>query len=458
MTTFARARVLIGPLLVVALAVGCAPKTAAPPPPPGAARFPDFVYPAPPAALATGEAATRQEAAWLWLQAGEVKEAERTFSAALTQAPGFYPAEAGLGYVSLARKDNKAAIEHFDRAIAADPAYAPALAGRGEALLAQGDRDEALDSFEKAVAADPQLAAVRSRIEVLRFRGLQDDVTVARQAAEGGKFAEARAAYRHAIEASPESPFLYRELAAVERRDGDLALALTHAQKAAQLDPTDARALVLIGEICEAQGDLTKAADAYGAAVRLEPSETIDRRIDEMREKAAFLAMPDEYKSIESSPTVTRAQIAALIGVQLEGLLKRSGRSNAVVMTDTRGNWAAPWIQSVSRAGIMVAFPNHTFQPGGLVRRGDLATIASRALSLVAAGDPRLAASWRTARRSFPDLSPSHLTYPAASLAVEAGVMKTAADGSFLLSHPVTGAEALAAVKKIRELSGLGSQ
>jgi hypothetical protein len=51
-----------------------------------------------------------------------------------------------------------------------------------------------------------------------------------------------------------------------------------------------------------------------------------------------------------------------------------------------------------------------------------------------------------------------HLSHPAASLAVEAGVMSTAADGSFGLSRPVTGAEALAAVTKLQELGGAPSR
>ena len=116
---------------VIACALGvsaCAPKGALPAP--GGPRFPDFVYPAAPAALAGAPAAGKHEAGWRWLQAGDLKEAERSFGAALKQAPGFYPAEAGLGYVSLAKKDNKAAVSRFDRAVAADPAYAPALAGR----------------------------------------------------------------------------------------------------------------------------------------------------------------------------------------------------------------------------------------------------------------------------------------------------------------------------------------
>ena len=66
---------------------------------------------------------------------------------------------------------------------------------------------------------------------------------------------------------------------------------------------------------------------------------------------------------------------------------------------------------------------------------------------------PRLAESWRAARRKFPDVSPGHLAYPAANLAVEAGVMAPLDDGSFQLARPVSGAEAAAAVKKLEELA-----
>ena len=439
--------------LLLVVAAGCAPKTVAPATP-GAPRYPNFLYPAPPAELASQPAAARHLIGWEWLQSGDLRAAERSFSAVLKDTSGFYPSAAGLGYVAMARKDYKEAVEHFDRAVSAAPTYVPALVGRGEAHLALGEAPQALASFEAAAAADPDLPGMRSRIEVLRFRGLQDEVAVARKAAEAGRLAEARTAYQQAIAASPQSPFLYRELAAVERREGDLQAAQGHAEKAAELDPGDARALILLAEIHEARGDYVKAADTFTAAVALEPSEAIDIKIEELREKAAFEAMPEAYRSIESSPTVTRSQLAALIGVRLEDLLRRARRRSSVVMTDTRGNWAAPWILAVTRAGVMEAYPNHTFQPGATVRRSDLATVASRALGLIATEKPALATKWRAARHKFPDLSTGHLSYPAASLAVEAGVMQTMPDGGFQLTRPITGAEAVAAVKRLEELAG----
>jgi hypothetical protein len=69
-----------------------------------------------------------------------------------------------------------------------------------------------------------------------------------------------------------------------------------------------------------------------------------------------------------------------------------------------------------------------------------------------------VAASLKTARGRFPDISAGHLSYHAASVVVDTGVMTTTNDGTFQLSRPVTGQEAVAAVNKLVELSGRSSR
>ena len=228
---------------------------------------------------------------------------------------------------------------------------------------------------------------------------------------------------------------------------------LQHAQQAAQLEPTDVRTLTLLAQLYEQQGDLGAAVKTYEAAAALEPSDEIDTRIEDLREKLVVAGMPLEFRQIETSPAVSRAQLAALFGVHLGDLIKRSLSQNPVVITDARASWAEPWIMEVTRVGVMEVYGNHTFQPGAVVRRSDLALATSKVLSLIAAEQPALAASWRTARRRFPDVSAGHLAYPAASLAVEAGVMRPLEDGSFQLARAVTGSEAVAAVKKLEDLA-----
>ena len=134
----------------------------------------------------------------------------------------------------------------------------------------------------------------------------------------GSGFDEARAAYSAAIEASPQSPFLHRELADVEKRAGQLDSALDHARKASELEPDEPRTHILLGEIYEARGDFARAADEFASAVALQPDDAITARIETPRSRAAFAAMPAEYRSIGDSDSLTRGQLAALLAVKLE--------------------------------------------------------------------------------------------------------------------------------------------
>ena len=80
-------------------------------------RFQDFIAPIVPAEFAGTLVAENELRGWTFLQAGDLKSAEREFGLALRTTPAFYTAEIGLGYVELARRDQKAALAHFDRAL-----------------------------------------------------------------------------------------------------------------------------------------------------------------------------------------------------------------------------------------------------------------------------------------------------------------------------------------------------
>ena len=188
---------------------------------------------------------------------------------------------------------------------------------------------------------------------------------------------------RPTARSSIESSRRWRSAAAISHRPCSTRSARS------TLDPSDARALTLVGEIYEANKDWLKAAEAYGAANALEPGDTLAARADAMRERAAFETMPEEYRTIETAPTISRAQLAAVLAVHLEDLLRRARAGNAVVITDARDSWASPWIQSVTRAGVMDVFPNHTFQPTTLVRRADLASAVSHILTLIGTENPK---------------------------------------------------------------------
>jgi tetratricopeptide (TPR) repeat protein len=446
-----RRLLLVGVVLVSA----CAAKVV-PAPVVVAPRFPEFPRPAVPPSYANTPAAQNASRGWAFLQAGDLKQAEHEFATALKGMPAFYPAETSLGYVELARKDSKTALTHFDRALELVPNHAEvsALVGRGQSLLGLNRDADAIAAFEAAIAADPTQTDLVRRVEVLRFRGVEQGLNRARNAARAGRLDEATQAYTAAIASSPDSPFLYRELAGVEKQKGDAVAALEHFRKAIELDPGDAKSLAQIGELLEARADFDGAAQAYADSVAIEPDAAIDARLEGVRAKAALARLPAEYRAIDQAPLVTRADLAALIGIRLGSVLSTVRRSDAVLITDVRGNWAATWIMAVARAGVMEPFANHAFQPRSVVRRTDLAQAVARLLTRVAAENPARAKAWESARLKFSDLSPGHLAYPAASMAVAAGVMATAPGNSFQPSKVITGADAIETITKIEALAG----
>jgi tetratricopeptide (TPR) repeat protein len=443
-------------LAAVVFLSACAPKIV-PAPVVTAPKFPDFMRPAVPPAMADSPAAASASRGWTFLQAGDLRTAEREFAAALKAAPAFYPAEASLGYVELARKDARAALPHFDHALELHPQHndVAALLGRGQALLALNREAEALTAFEAALATDPSQTELARRVEVLKFRHVEQGVARARDAARGGRLDEAAAAYTAAIASSPDSAFLYRERGGVERQKGDADPALEDFRKAAALDPGDAKSIAQVGELLEARGDFDGAAKAYTDASAIEPSAELDKHLEDVRAKTALARLPAEYRGINEALQVTRADLAALIGIRLGSLLPAARRGDATLITDVRNHWAATWIMAVTRAGIMEPFANHAFQPRTAVRRTDLAQAVARLLARIAVQNPARAKAWESARLKFSDLSASHLAYPAVSAAVAAGVMKTTGENSFQPSRVVTGAEAIAAIERIESLAGL---
>jgi hypothetical protein len=93
----------------------------------------------------------------------------------------------------------------------------------------------------------------------------------------------------------------------------------------------------------------------------------------------------------------------------------------------------------------MDVYPNHTFQPSGAVRRGELAVVAARVLDLV---------GWGRSNVTPPrDMSPSHLQYASVLRVVGAGVMANTRSGAFEPWRLISGAEAKAVVDALARLS-----
>ena len=230
------------------------------------------------------------------LQAGDVRGAERRFAALLKRAPEFYPAQAGLGYVALARDNMKAALGHFDRALALNGTYAPALAGKGQAHLALERARAGARQFrcgagggsgaEPASAAPPTCFASRFCRAASRRPGRRPSRPVSRGAR--------RLRGRHPGLAAEPVPLSRAGDGRVPRRRSWTRLR-SGSRRRSRSNRTTRGIMSSWPTSSKPRGTPSAALQSLTKAVALEPSEALDRRIEGLREKAALAALPPEY-------------------------------------------------------------------------------------------------------------------------------------------------------------------
>jgi hypothetical protein len=322
--------------------------------------------------------------------------------------------------------------------------------GKGQALLTLERDSDALAAFEAALTVDPSLTEARRRVDVLRFRAFERVLAQARDAASRGRSADAIAGYTQAIAQQPDSAFLYRELADIERRSGASSDALGHFRQSLRLEPGDVAAMVAIAEILETSGDRKAALAAYDDVLALEPSSAIESRRARLRAQIELEGLPPAYRAIQSAQVATRGDLAALLAVRLGPLIQPRG-GDMDLLIDIRGHWAESWINAVAGAGILEGYADHRFLPSNVVTRVDLAQVVAAVLPIV--GAAQNVRAWQSERGRFSDLSTSHLAYPAVSMAVASGVMATVNGEDFQPGRPVSGSEAVATVERLRDMA-----
>ncbi len=381
--------------------------------------------------------------AWRDVLAGKASAAEKRFKQLLRKNPGLVPAKTGLAYALLRAGSLRRASEVFGRVLNARPDYVPALAGAGYAALRRGDPEAALALYRRAEAADPEEYTVRRRLAQVKLQITERSIAAARRAHAEGRDEDAIRDYQQGLEAAPELGGMRIELADLLAGRGDAEGALG----VLQADPgSDRLVLLRLGDLLM---DLGKPERALGVYRRILASGAHDaealRRAHDARQALELSTMPPEYRTIPTTNRLRRAGLAALVSVKVTAL-ERLAQGEARVAVDVSGSWARPHIIKILAWEIMTVYPNHTFQPGTTVRRGDVAHAVARVLELL---------EWpATASPVLRDMSRSNLYYAAASRAVGAGLMDVTASGAFEAWRPVSGATGVSIIEALARLVG----
>jgi len=402
------------------------------PPPVRIPESEDLVYPAArPGELRPGEAEAIEKA-WRKVLTGDISGADRSFRRILAARPSLLPAETGLAFARLRAGRLVEAGNAFDSALARRPEYLPALMGAASVAVRNGDLDRALDLYRRAGAAEPADSRARRRLAEVKLRVTEKRVAEAKKSLAEGNTVAAIEAYEHALAAAPEVAGLRLALAELHLGEGE-------AREAASVlanDPGGDRVTRLrLAEVLSGLGEYRQAIETLNQVLAKDPRDPEARmRAREAREALILSELPEEYRRIPTASRISRAELAALLCINV-GALGHLPVGEPKVAVDISGSWARNHIARVLALEVMDLFPNHTFQPGLAVRRGDLARSAARVLDLTGV---------RAQPGAVPlDMAPANAAYEAVVRVVGLGLMELNAEGGFEPGRAVSGREGL---------------
>ena len=357
--------------------------------------------------------------------------------------------QAALGFLELRLGNGDVAENRFSKALGIRPSLAAAQAGKVLAAMAAGQEEMAFERLRLLEKDHPNHVLVRHYLSPLQLKLAETKLQAARSSKDQKRYGEAAELYREALRIAPEAGGLYAEAAEVELLGGESEAAADHAARAVELEPDNAKAHRLYGDALREIGDIEKAIVAYQAASALRPDDpTLELLINETEREFRRENLPPGYSEIENSERISREELAALLYVKLRAFMGNDEAAQSrVIATDIADSWAREFIRAVVAADLMSVYSNHTFQPEGFVRKGDLAAALIAAWDLIENGNGTDAPVDSVIR----DVSPENRRYRSAALAVSLGLLSLDDEGRFEPLRFVSGLEAGDAVDSLAE-------
>jgi tetratricopeptide (TPR) repeat protein len=344
----------------------------------------------------------------------------------------------GLKALDADRLDD--AMREFDRAVALDPKSPFGYIGKGLALGKKGEFKKAFEDMEKA--NDYEKTGIESRIGMIRLYGMQ--------------------------------------MAKDQKQVKDLVKSAEHEFKAAnKKEPNNPRLHYYMGMCYKMALDFDKAATMFRAVLDMNREFVGEANAEwALIQKIQRAAPGTEIgKRIALIDKIDRADVAALFDqeMNLEKLFTKRGTKtydtsfkapaesstrfspettvNMEPATDIADNWLKSSIDTVLKLQVrgLEAGPNHTFEPDKLITKAEFALMLEDILIKVT-GDEKLATKYIGTTSLFPDVRSDFYAFNAIMVVTSRGFLEAdKATGEFKPNDPVSGADALLAIREFKD-------
>lgn len=358
---------------------------------------------------------------------------------------------------------------------------------RGMEALEAGKLDTAKEKFDRALYCDPKFALAQSGLAIysaeksktisdIRFRDVEsssafDTLKKAGKASEtpDEKFDYAVAVIRVNTALQPKGWLEEAEDAAK-----DASKLKVDERKLIYYQGTEA-ALYYMGNAYLAAKEFAKARDKYAEVLNAkregkwhEKADRAWKKVDKIVRAMAGITVGDVGKQIAVKDAITRGDLAALLIDEMKIDKLFAGRIPAQSQVDKMKAEFTPadilsdkfkeeilTILKWKVRGLEPKYDDNTkaylFMPGDAVKRGEMAFILEDVL-IKLTGDEKLATAYFGADKSpFPDVRATSPLFNAVMNMTTRSIMESELSGEFRIEQPVDGAEALLAMRVLRQ-------
>ncbi len=331
------------------------------------------------------------------------------------------------------------AMREFDRAISLDPKSSLGYIGKGLVLGNKGEFKQAFESMEKAKGYEKK--GIEAHIGMIRLYGME---MAKEQKKVGDLESSAEKEFKAADKKEPNNPRLHYYMGMCYKMALDF-------DKAANM----------FRAVLDTNSDFVSEANAEWALIqkiqRAAPGSEIGKKIAliDKIDRADIAALFDQEMNLEklftkrgtkTYDTSFKPPAESSTAMETETVTKMSAA------TDINDNWLKPSIETILKLQVrgLEAGPNHKFEPNKLITKGEFALMLEDILIRVT-GDDKLATKFLGATSPFPDVRSDNYAFNAIMVTTSRGFLEAdAATGEFKMGDPVSGADALLAIREFK--------
>lgn len=382
---------------------------------------------------------------WQALKEGKPKIALQRFQQSTVNDEKLYVA---FGYTFLTQNKYSYARRNFRKALELNPDNLQAELGMATLYELMKDMEKAFAIYSRLLAVHPEHARIRVRYQNIKSTRTEYFLNKAEQYKNENKTGKYMQALQSATRYSPEIIEIKIKIADFYKDEGQYREAVIHYEKVLEELPNKEEVLVKLAEVYEQMEKVDAAIIIYKKLLELKPGDiNIINKINELKIKFYESDLPAKFKEIFFKKTVSREDLAALLGFYFKRYLETV--KSPVIIRDISGSYAKEYIIRICTLGIMDVRPDYSFDRFSDVKRADFAVVLDSLLKHLQRSGLTVKITPLEEVVEPADISPLHKYYRVIKFLVNTRIMQLDPENRFNSTDTLSPSEVIAAIKKI---------